>query len=148
VSASRARALQLIPAIHRATHRIGLYIARAKEFGVTQAEAHILDHLAAEGDCTVGELHRAFGHRRSTLTSVLDRLWERKLIVRDPGEVDRRTFIIRLTPQGRELAARIHSQLQQIEAQVMKSVSSRDLASLPRVLAALERAVRADEQEK
>lgn len=141
MAATRAQRPKLIPPIHRATHRIGLHIARLSELGVTQAEAHILDHLACHGDSTVGELHAAFAHRRSTLTSVLDRLAEKGLIRRDPSEEDRRTFVIRLTPAGDALAMRVHDRLRKLESRVTASVSKRDLEGFAKVLAALEGAL-------
>ena len=65
-------ALRLIPHIHRATHRIGMHIAGLDDPSVNQAEAHVLAHLASAGESTIGQVHRAFGHKRSTLTSILD----------------------------------------------------------------------------
>jgi hypothetical protein len=38
-----------------------------------------------------------FAHKRSTLTSILDRLATRNLITREVGKTDRRTFIVTLT---------------------------------------------------
>jgi DNA-binding MarR family transcriptional regulator len=145
--AGRPKQLQLIAPIHRATHRIGLYIAQMSELGVTQPEAHILDHLVCNGDSTVGQLHAAFAHRRSTLTSVLDRLAEKKLIAREASEADRRTFVIRLTPAGRALAMRLQAPLRDLEARVLAQVSARDMESFTKVLAALEDVLgsRADE---
>jgi DNA-binding MarR family transcriptional regulator len=138
---SRTMPLRVIPRIHRATHQIGLHIARLSELGVTQAEAHILDHLASRGDSTVGEIHRAFGHRRSTLTSVLDRLSGRDLTIRDASAKDRRTFVIRLTSEGKAIATRLHGQLQRVEARVLSSVSAGDIKSFEAVLSALEQAL-------
>ena len=71
--------LRLIPHIHRATHRIGLYLADLREFGLSQGEAHILAHLAKAAPATINDLHRGLAHKRSTLTSILDRLTERGL---------------------------------------------------------------------
>jgi DNA-binding MarR family transcriptional regulator len=144
---ARPQPLKLIPPIHRATHRIGLHIAQMSELGVTQPEAHILDHLACNGDCTVGALYNAFAHRRSTLTSVLDRLSEKKLIAREASEEDRRTFVIRLTPAGKVLATRLHDALRELEARVIALVSARDVDGFAKVLAALEQVLhsRADE---
>lgn len=131
--------LRLIPQIHRATHQIGLHIVSS--LGVTQAEAHILQHLASHGDSTVGDLHRAFAHRRSTLTSVLDRLADRGLVVRDASESDRRTFVIRLTAAGKSLAAKVHTELQRIEREVLATVSERDVKGVAFVLDALARSI-------
>jgi DNA-binding MarR family transcriptional regulator len=138
---SRSVALQLIPKIHRATHQIGLHIAQWSEAGITQPEAHILDHLTTQGESTVGDLHRAFAHRRSTLTSVLDRLADRKLISRDASAADRRTFVITLTAAGKAVAARLHRELQALESTVLTSVSQRDIKGFENVLDAIGRAL-------
>jgi DNA-binding MarR family transcriptional regulator len=135
--AVRPAPLRLVPQIHRATHGIGLHIASA--LGVTQAEAHVLQHLASQGDCTVGDLHRAFAHRRSTLTSVLDRLAERGLIDRVTSETDRRTFVISLTSSGRSVALEVHAELQRVEKRALGSLASRDLKGFTAVMAAIER---------
>jgi DNA-binding MarR family transcriptional regulator len=110
--------LQLIFSIHRATHRIGLFIQRHAP-DLTQAEAHILCHLEEFGDSTVADVHRAFAHKRSTLTSVLDRLESRKLVKRSPSAKDRRSFIITLTGAGKKKAARIHQHLEALESAVV-----------------------------
>jgi DNA-binding MarR family transcriptional regulator len=136
--------LQLIPAIHRTTHTIGLSIARAIELDVTQAEAHILDHLASHGACTVGALHRAFAHRRSTLTSVLDRLAGRRLIARTASARDRRTFEIALTSRGRTKAARVHRALAQIEARALARLARQDVERFIAVLERLDSAMKKD----
>src|SRR5258708_7338833 len=78
-------ALRLVPRIHRATHRIGLYLADLREFGLSQGEAHILAQLAASGPGTVADLHRGLAHKRSTLTSILDRLEARGFVIRSVG---------------------------------------------------------------
>jgi DNA-binding MarR family transcriptional regulator len=141
MASRRPSALRLIPHLHRATHQVGVHVAGLKDLGVTQAEAHILDHLASHGACTVGQLHRAFAHRRSTLTSVLDRLADRGLIRRDASDEDRRTFRVSLTVGGRPLAARVHDTLARIEARALAHLSPRDREGFDAVLAALERAL-------
>jgi len=138
---ARPRPLRLIPQVHRATHRIGLRIAEA--LGVTQAEAHVLQHLASHGDCTVGDLHRAFAHRRSTLTSVLDRLADGALVERRASEDDRRTFVVSLTPAGRTVAQRVHAELQRIEDRTLALAGPRNLKGFSEILAALERTLAA-----
>ena len=132
--------LRLIPSIHRATHRIGLHIAELKDPKVNQAEAHVLAHLAGAGDATIGEVHRAFGHKRSTLTSILDRLEERRLIERTSDERDRRTFVVSLTRTGRTAARRVMAHLQAFEGRALQAVPSADLRAFLRVLERFEAA--------
>jgi DNA-binding MarR family transcriptional regulator len=114
-----------------------MLLDRAADLGVTQAEAHVLSHLAAHGPSTVGEIHQAFGHKRSTLTSVLDRLEARELITREVHAEDRRSFIVALTRQGRALATKAADHLEQIEAEVRKRFTRADLDAFERVVAAV-----------
>ena len=116
---------------------MALAIERA-ELGVTQAEAHVLGALARKGPCSIGELHRSFGHKRSTLTAVLDRLERRGLAGREPKPGDRRSFMVVLTPAGEEAGVRVAKALDGIEARVRQRATERDLAGFRKVLAAIE----------
>ena len=127
-------ALRLIPHIHRATHRIGMHIAGLSDPTVNQAEAHVLAHLASAGEATIGQVHRAFGHKRSTLTSILDRLEERRLIARTSDERDRRTFVVSLTKTGRAAARRVTSHLEAFERRALQTAAPADVRAFLRVL--------------
>jgi len=130
--------LRLVHPVHRATHRIGLYLDDLRERRLTQGEAHILALLAHSGRANVGHLHRGLAHKRSTLTSILDRLARRGLITRAVGETDRRTFVVRLTAKGRRLAQRVRSHLSALERAVVRRVSATDIKGFNKVVAALE----------
>ncbi len=130
-----AKPLRLIPEVHRATHRIGIFL---DSLGITQGEGHILSHLAAAGDSTIAELHRALAHRRSTLTSILDRLAERQFITRESDPNDRRSFIVRLSKKGKTVAAQVHRELERIEESALKGVTGNQFQSVVKVLHALE----------
>jgi DNA-binding MarR family transcriptional regulator len=135
------KGLRFVPAIHRATHRIGLYLA-ALPGGLSQGEAHILACLAASSPTSIGELHRALAHKRSTLTSILDRLVERELITRTVGETDRRTFMVALTPAGRRLANRVQGHLETLEKAVAERLQTGELDALVKALSAVEEEAR------
>jgi len=130
--------LTLIPAIHRATHRIGLYITLLHESGLSQGEAHILAHLAQSGAATVGELHKGLGHKRSTLTSILDRLVDRGFVTRTVGADDRRTFLITPTAKGRRVAREVHDHLTDLERAISRQVTADDVRGFMKVIAAVE----------
>jgi DNA-binding MarR family transcriptional regulator len=134
--------LQLIPHIHRATHRIGLYLGRRREHGLSQGEAHILAQLAAKAPATVKELHQGLAHRRSTLTSILDRLATRGLITREVGTADRRTFVIAPTPRGRQVARTVHDHLAALERAVARRVASGEVDAFLRVIKVVEEEAR------
>jgi DNA-binding MarR family transcriptional regulator len=130
--------LRLVHPVHRATHRIGIYLDDLREPGLTQGEAHILGLLAQSGRANVAELHRGLAHKRSTLTSILDRLERRALITRAVGETDRRTFVVRLTAKGRKVAQRVQRHLSALERAVAHRVSAADIKGFDKVVAALE----------
>ena len=130
--------LHLVPSLHRATHRVGLYLATLREHGLSQGESHILALLAASGPSTIADLHKGLAHKRSTLTSILDRLAGRRFITRTVGAADRRTFVIALTARGRRAAAGVLRHLTKIEQAVARRVSADDIAAFLRVVTAVE----------
>ena len=74
--------LAYIAELHRAVHAIGLFLDTSLDGEISQAEALVIIHLSAQSSPTINELHHAFLHRRSTLTSVLDRMEGKGLIKR------------------------------------------------------------------
>jgi DNA-binding MarR family transcriptional regulator len=113
----------LIRELERATHHVGAYLGdQLRDLGVGQAEAHVLALLADEGPLAVGALVVAFGHRPSTLTSVLSRLEQRGLIERRINAADRRSFVILLTGEGAVAADRVKGAVAAFEAAVSDSL--------------------------
>jgi DNA-binding MarR family transcriptional regulator len=109
-----------------------------REPGLTQGEAHILAMLADSAPAKVSDLHRGLAHKRSTLTSILDRLAKRGLITRKVGKTDRRTFVVTLTAKGRKLAGRVNRHLLALEREVARRVSAGDIKGFTKVVAMLE----------
>jgi DNA-binding MarR family transcriptional regulator len=130
--------LRLVPPIHRATHRIGLYLSGAGTGGLSQGESHILALLASAAPATIADLHRGLAHKRSTLTSILDRLVDRGYITRTVGTEDRRTFLIAPTAKGRAVAARVKRHLADLERAVARRVTAADVAAFLRVIDTVE----------
>src|SRR5881394_2792515 len=130
--------LRLVPPIHRATHRIGLYLANLREQGLSQGEAHILALLATSAPATIADLHRGLAHKRSTLTSILDRLTDRGLIPREVGAADRRTFLITPTAKGVQAARRVHRHLVDIEEAIGRRVTADEVKGFMKVVSAVE----------
>jgi len=86
----------------------------------------------------VADLHRGLAHKRSTLTSILDRLEHRGLITREVGKTDRRTFLVMLTAKGRNLARRVSRHLLDLEREVVRRVSFADIKGFKNVVSVLE----------
>lgn len=130
-------ALVAIPRIERAAHAVALYIANQSQLELTQAEAHVLAFLNTRSAARLNEIHEAFGHRRSTLTSVLDRLEKRDLIERTSDPDDRRGVVVALTPAGIALSKDVFAALHSLESEALARFSKEQLATFVRVLEAL-----------
>jgi len=105
---------------------------------VTQAEAHLLAHLhEGGGEASVADLHRAWAHKRSTLTDILDRLEDRDLARRSVLPADRRSVLVRLTAKGRRSAQAVHRELAALEREVVARTGSGALAGFGELVGAL-----------
>ena len=127
--------MEVIAELERAVHLIGRHLdTTAGDLRITQAEAHVLAQLGQHGPTPIGVLHQRFGHKRSTLTSVLDRLERRGFARRELNSEDRRSFLVRLTPAGRRAAARIAKVLDALE----REIDQKQAASIKGVVETLE----------
>src|SRR5206468_5568227 len=95
-------------------------------------------HLAQSGPATVGALHKALAHKRSTLTSILDRLVERGFAARETDTEDRRTFLVSLTRKGKRVAIKTRRHLLDLEMAVRREFPGDVLDTAVAVLAAVE----------
>jgi DNA-binding MarR family transcriptional regulator len=113
--------LEYIGALHRAIHGVGLFFDEQFEGSLSQAEVVVLLHLWANPSSTINDVHRAFLHRRSTLTGVLDRLEAKGILERKVSKDDRRNLVLKLTQRGVESAARAASAVADIERRMKAS---------------------------
>src|ERR1700730_13493309 len=130
--------LRLVPPLDRATRRFGHSLADLRDLRLAQGEAHILALLASSSPASIAELHRGLAHKRSTLTSILDRLAERRFITREVGAADRRTFVVTLTPKGLQVARRVLRHLIALEQAVGRRVTPDDVKGFLKVVRAVE----------
>jgi len=113
-----------------------------RERGLTQGEAHILAMLDDSALAKIADLHRGLAHKRSTLTSILDRLVARGLITREVGKTDRRTFLVKLTAKGRTVSKRVKRHLSALEQSVLKRATAADIKGFKNVVTILEQEAR------
>lgn len=131
-------ASRIIPALERTTHAVALWIERAfPDLRLTQAEAHVLAYLAQHAPCSINDLHRSFGHKRSTLTSLLDRLEARGWVQRAAHPESRRLVMVRLTEAGSAVAERVSAALGALEER-LRARAGDDAAAFERVLRQLD----------
>jgi MarR family transcriptional regulator, organic hydroperoxide resistance regulator len=129
----------VILALHRATHAtLHALAARLAGLDLPAPDMNALANLADGGRRTVGELARATATKPTTLTSVLDRLARRGLIVRELDPGDRRSFLISLTPGGEAAARTVAAAVHDLERQALATVTEAELAGFRAVARALQ----------
>lgn len=124
--------------LHRATHATLHALSRdLAGLRISNSETNVLAVLADGRSRTVGELAEVTGTRPTTLTSVLDRLEGRGYAAREVDPEDRRSFAIRLTAEGRKVAALAAGAVRHLEETALDGISDRQLAGFRAVLNAL-----------
>lgn len=97
----------------------------------------LVGYLRSYAPCPISELVRVFGVKQSSMTSLLDRLQERGLVTRTLNPEDRRSFLVGLTKRGRSLANRLQRIVADIEDQLGRRVSERDMRGYQAVMNAI-----------
>jgi DNA-binding MarR family transcriptional regulator len=127
-----------ILALHRATHAtLHALTTRLADLDLSAADINALANLAGGNGRTVGALATATATRPSTLTSLLDRLTRRGCIVRETDPGDRRSFVVRLTPDGQAAAERAAEAIAELERQALATVTPQQRAGFHAVIDAL-----------
>ncbi|MEU7868905.1 MarR family transcriptional regulator [Dactylosporangium sp. NPDC049140] len=132
--------LDLQRATHATLQRLTTDLA---DLRLAPSELNALANLARHpGGATVSELGAAAGTRPTTLTGILDRLEQRGLLARGPHEHDRRTVVVRLTPDGSATADRVLAALADLERRALASLPPGAADDVAAVLQALTEAAR------
>ncbi|MHC4944413.1 MAG: MarR family winged helix-turn-helix transcriptional regulator [Planctomycetota bacterium] len=130
--------LKILSPIHKATRQIEIHLSdQIKEWGFNSGEAHLLTYLLGYAPCPISELHRVFGLKRSTLTSMLDRLEARGLIARSVLPEDRRSWVVSLESKGRSAAKKIRQVLETFESRLIKKLNPDEIVTFHRVMEAI-----------
>ena len=108
----------------------------------------MLSYLLPYGPCPVSELVRVFGHKHSTMTSMLDRLESQGLIERTANPEDGRSLLVALTGKGRKASSRVNALVEELESAIGSRVSKADLAGFRKVMEAIETATAVEVRRK
>jgi DNA-binding MarR family transcriptional regulator len=124
--------------LHRATHAtLHALNAHLHDLGLTPAEINALGVLADGRERTAGELAAEVGSRPTTLTSVLDRLEGRGLLLRGPRPGNRRVVVLTLTEPGQAAAARVRQTMTDVEDAALAALDDTTVTACRAVLRAL-----------
>ena len=131
-------ALTFLSPIHKAGRQIGEFLAPfLARMNLSNPEGHLVSYLRTYGPCAITDLHRVFGFRRSTLTSMLDRLEGKRLLLRNIHPEDRRSILLSLTKKGLKAGDKIQIHLEELEDRIRGKIRKTDLEGFREVMAAI-----------
>lgn len=137
----RARALGLYVKLVRAADSVQAPLDRRLEsLGLTEGQFGVLEILLHLGPQSAGALSRKSFRSGGHVTTVLDNLERRKLVTRERLPEDRRTVIVRLTPSGRRLVAKLFPGHADAIAEAMSVLAPAEQSTLAGLLKKLGRA--------
>jgi DNA-binding MarR family transcriptional regulator len=109
-----ARHDDVLIALRRIIRATDLYSRRlSREAGLTAPQLLILQAIAARGEITMGDIATEVSLSQATVTTILDRLEGRALVVRERGSADKRRVYARLTDAGHAVIADAPEPLQE-----------------------------------
>lgn len=106
----------------------------AGEIGVTGPQRLVLRVVGLRPGLSAGDLATVLHVHPSTLTGVLQRLVDQRLLIRRPDPRDRRRAILRLTARGQRINAAGRRTVESAVADALAAVAPRDRAATRRVL--------------
>ncbi|MCC6830191.1 MAG: MarR family transcriptional regulator [Thermoleophilia bacterium] len=140
--------LAIVGRLARATRQIEDALrVNQRRFGLTPDEFDVLATLRREGvpfemnPCDLGE---SMLISSGTVTHRLDKLEKRGLVARRPDPGDRRSVLVSLTPEGRELQDTAMASHVELEARLLGGLSDRQRSDLARLLKRLSATAVAD----
>ena len=128
--------------IERAIMRIGwlgqrqfMQLLAEVRFDLTIPQFHTLLHLShSDTECRMSDLARATHQSAASLTGVVDRLLEKRLVARVRPEGDRRQVMVALTDSGRVLLERIAEARRMEMRKALAHIPPDDIGELQRLL--------------
>lgn len=105
---------QVIAALRRITRAIDLHSRHLlKQCGLTSPQLAALQAVERLQPITVGTVAQEIHLGQATVTGILRRLEDRGFIIRNRGDQDRRSVLVTLTGEGREILQKSPSPLQE-----------------------------------
>lgn len=123
--------------VARAVLRLGRRLRQARpKSGVTVSGLGLLTTLHREGPMPAVALARAEQLQPQSLSRLISRLEADGLISREPGEADRRTLILAITPEGRRVRRRdMEARRAWLDARIRETLGAEERALLAQAAA-------------
>ena len=105
-----------------------------QEAGLTSTQIAVLFLLSRKDGQPIGDLARALGMGKSSLTGLIDRMSSRSLVERRQAKGDGRMSIVFLTPDGQQLADAAKGKTKAFNTQLLKPFSDAEIEIIGRFL--------------
>lgn len=102
---------------------VALFMEETAAFDVTPVQYAALFAIAENPEIDATRLSDLIAFDRSTLGNVLERLENKGLVQRKPGRDDKRTKLLRITPQGTALLGRIEKAVENAQDRILAPLS-------------------------
>lgn len=102
--------------------------------GLTPSQASVLSTLDRHGPMAMGQVAEHESISKPSATGIVGRLVERGLVFRSPDVGDKRSFIVEISPHGRELVDLRRRERTAYLARRIDSLSEKDLQALERAI--------------
>lgn len=90
--------------------------------GATSTQCHIITALGRNGPMTMADLGRYLGLDKGWISRTVESLVQEKLLIKEPGDADRRTIIVRLSEQGKVRLSELDATLNGLSERVMQCI--------------------------
>ncbi|MBQ0754604.1 MAG: MarR family transcriptional regulator [Gammaproteobacteria bacterium] len=105
---------EVLIALRKIIRATDLYSRRlSKDVGLTAPQLLIMQAIKARGEMTMGDIAAEVSLSQATVTTILDRLEKRELLMRQRGDKDKRRVYASLTESGAALLVRAPTPLQE-----------------------------------
>ena len=112
--------------------------------GFTASQGALIATIERHGPLTPSELAERERVQRPTVTRMLAKLEEDRIVQRAADPTDGRSFLVSLTPKGLELLHEVRTRKDAYLAQCLQALSDEDRAALDRAADVLERLLEGD----
>lgn len=108
----------------------------ASQYGLTGTQMSVIDFIARHDHQQVSQraIEDEFNIRRSTTTTILQRMSKRQLITRSSSVTDRRQKIVQLSPQGAKLVPIVQRYIADHDQHLLANYSKEEIQLFRKML--------------
>jgi len=119
----------LIRRLHQQSTQVFQSRTQAAGIDLTSVQFAALDAIAEQPDIDQASLAATIGFDRATIGGVVDRLEQKRLVMRVVSVLDRRSRRLHLTPEGEQLLLASRPVVQALQADILAPLSAAERAT-------------------